>query len=77
VCPDLHVACCAAVALCAGSNALRVPLPYQPQVRVCKEQVEWARTEKRAFLRQRVELRLAGLYLDSKLFQDALVLISS
>ncbi len=33
------------------------------QVEVCKSQVEWARTEKRTFLRQRIELRLASLYL--------------
>lgn len=38
--------------------------------------MEWARTEKRTFLRQRIELRLASLYLESKNFQDALTLIS-
>ena len=31
------------------------------QVELCKEQVAWARTEKRTFLRHRVELRLSGL----------------
>jgi len=34
------------------------------QVELCKEQVAWARAEKRTFLRHRVELRLSGLYLD-------------
>ena len=45
------------------------------QVELCKEQVAWARAEKRTFLRHRVELRLSGLYLDMKSFQDALKLI--
>lgn len=30
---------------------------------MCKGQVEWAKTEKRTFLRQRIELRLASLYM--------------
>uniref|UniRef100_A0A7S0WQH3 PCI domain-containing protein n=1 Tax=Chlamydomonas leiostraca TaxID=1034604 RepID=A0A7S0WQH3_9CHLO len=55
----------------------KIPGSTQLQVDVCKEQVEWAKTEKRTFLRQRIELRLASLYLDSKNFQEALVLISS
>lgn len=47
-----------------------------PQLEVCKEQVEWARSEKRTFLRQRIEARLANLYLGSKDFSSALALIS-
>ncbi len=47
------------------------------QMQVCKEQVEWARAEKRAFLRQRIELRLASLYLENKNYQEALELIAS
>lgn len=46
------------------------------QLEVCKEQVEWARTEKRTFLRQRIEARLANLYLGMKDFSSALGLIS-
>ena len=46
------------------------------QLEVCKEQVEWAHTEKRTFLRQRIEARLANLYLEMKDFQAALALIS-
>lgn len=46
------------------------------QLEVCKEQVEWAKTEKRTFLRQRIEARLANLYLGSKDFSAALALIS-
>lgn len=44
---------------------------------MCKEQVEWARTEKRTFLRQRLELRLASLYLDTHQYQIALGLLST
>ena len=47
------------------------------QVELCKEQVAWAREEKRTFLRHRVELRLSTLYLDMKMYQDALKLIGS
>lgn len=53
----------------------KIPGSTQLQVDVCKEQVEWARTEKRTFLRQRIELRLASLYLESKSYQEALGLI--
>ena len=46
------------------------------QVEVCKEQVEWASREKRTFLRQRIEARLAGLYLANKDYTAALGIIS-
>lgn len=46
------------------------------QLEICKEQVEWARSEKRTFLRQRIEARLANLYLETKDFTAALALIS-
>ncbi|CAG9460925.1 unnamed protein product [Pedinophyceae sp. YPF-701] len=55
----------------------RIPGTRDLQVDICREQVEWCRAEKRAFLRQRIEVRLAQLYLDSKEFQAALALISS
>ncbi|BDA43953.1 26S proteasome non-ATPase regulatory subunit 11 [Coccomyxa sp. Obi] len=54
----------------------RVPDSTQLQLEVCKEQVEWAKSEKRTFLRQRIEARLANLYLGSKDFSAALALIS-
>lgn len=44
---------------------------------MCKEQAEWAKAEKRAFLRQRIELRLASLYLQTKEFQASLGLIGT
>ncbi len=46
------------------------------QLEVCKEQVEWARAEKRTFLRQRIEARLAMLHLGAKDYPAALALIS-
>ena len=46
------------------------------QVELCKEQVAWAREEKRTFLRHRVELPLHALP-DMKMYQDALKLIGS
>ena len=46
------------------------------QMEVCKEQVDWAKAEKRTFLRQRIEARLANLYLSNKDYSSALSLIS-
>ena len=50
--------------------------PRRAQVELCKEQVEWTRQEKRTFLRHRVELRLAALYLETLDYAAALALIS-
>mmetsp|Transcript_36051 Transcript_36051/g.78651 ORF Transcript_36051/g.78651 Transcript_36051/m.78651 type:complete len:423 (-) Transcript_36051:467-1735(-) len=47
------------------------------QVALCKEQVEWARQEKRTFLRQRIEARLGTLYLETREFQPAITLIGT
>lgn len=55
----------------------KIPNSTDLQVQVCKEQVEWAKTEKRTFLRQRIELRLASLYLDLKDYTPALTLIGT
>ena len=38
--------------------------------------MEWARTEKRTFLRQRIEARLANLLLEMGDYSGALALIS-
>lgn len=58
----------------------RLPLHQQPkyfctQLEVCKEQVQWAQTEKRTFLRQRIEVRLATLYLETRDYTAAISLI--
>lgn len=45
------------------------------QLEVCKEQVQWAQSEKRTFLRQRIEVRLATLYLETRDYTAAISLI--
>eukprot|EP00775_Hariotina_reticulata_P010484 gene10484-10643_t len=55
----------------------KIPNSTDIQVAVCKEQVEWAIAEKRTFLRQRIQLRLASLYLDSADYQDALKIVGT
>lgn len=56
-----------------------LPPPLLPmlclQLEVCREQVEWATSEKRTFLRQRIEIRLAQLQMDLKEYPAALQLI--
>ncbi|EXC20292.1 26S proteasome non-ATPase regulatory subunit 11 [Morus notabilis] len=46
------------------------------QISLCKEMVEWTRAEKRTFLRQRVEARLAALLMENKEYSEALSLLS-
>lgn len=43
---------------------------------VCKEQAAWATAEKRTFLRQRIDVRLASLFLVTRDYPAALTLIS-
>jgi len=38
-----------------------VPNSSELQITLCKESIEWANQEKRRFLRQRIEARLASL----------------
>ena len=47
------------------------------QMEVCKEQAEWATSEKRTFLRQRIDIRLISLYLETKQYNTALKLLGS
>ncbi|KAI8810894.1 PCI domain-containing protein [Cladochytrium replicatum] len=54
-----------------------IPDSLPLQVEVCKETIDWAVAEKRLFLRQSLETRLAALYLDNKMYSNALTLISS
>merc|ERR1719233_253278 len=42
------------------------------EVQLCKECIEWAKEEKRTFLRQSLESRLVGLYFETERFTDAL-----
>jgi len=47
------------------------------EVQLCKECIEWAKEEKRTFLRQSLESRLVGLYFETERYQDALALGSA
>jgi 26S proteasome regulatory subunit RPN6 N-terminal domain len=47
------------------------------QIKVCKEQIEWARQEKRSFLRQRIEMRLASLLIEVEDYQPASQLVNN
>lgn len=44
------------------------------QVQLCKDCIEWAKQEKRAFLRQSLEARLIALYFDTAMYTEALQL---
>jgi 26S proteasome regulatory subunit N6 len=47
------------------------------EVQLCKECIEWAKEERRTFLRQSLEARLIALYFDTGMFTDALQLEST
>jgi len=47
------------------------------EVEMCKECIQWAKDEKRTFLRQALEARLISLFFDTKKYQEALSLGSS
>jgi len=46
-------------------------------VQLCKECIEWAKEERRTFLRQSLEARLIALYFDTGMFSEALQLGSA
>ncbi|KAK4358053.1 hypothetical protein RND71_023663 [Anisodus tanguticus] len=54
----------------------KIPGTSDLQIALCKEIVQWARSEKRTFLRQRVEAKLAALLMESKEYSEALTLLS-
>ena len=47
------------------------------EVQLCTECIEWAKQEKRIFLRQSLETRLIALYFDTKMYPEALQLSST
>ena len=53
----------------------RIPGTTDLQLKLCREQAAWAREEKRTFLRQRIETRLASLLFATKDYPGALALI--
>ncbi|WFD29094.1 26S proteasome regulatory subunit rpn6 [Malassezia sp. CBS 17886] len=54
-----------------------IPDSQAVQIQVTKENVEWARAEKRIFLKQNLETKLIGLYFDAKAYREALPLIGA
>lgn len=46
----------------------------EAQIRICRDCIEWAREEKRTFLRQSLECRLVAVHYDNKNYQEALKL---
>merc|ERR1712088_938858 len=44
------------------------------EVQLCKESIEWAKEERRTFLRQSLESRLVGLYFETERYQEAIAL---
>ncbi|KAJ3274897.1 26S proteasome regulatory subunit rpn6 [Terramyces sp. JEL0728] len=56
-------------------NFSEIPNALSLQVKVCKDTINWAVQEKRIFLRQSLETRLCGLYLNNKMYTESLQLI--
>jgi len=54
----------------------KIPNSEELQIRLCEDSIQWCRDEKRTFLRQRLETKLAQLYCDSQRYKDALDTIS-
>lgn len=54
-----------------------IPDTVELQIELCKESIEWAKETKRTFLRQRIDTRLASLYLEGRQFQSALEVITT
>jgi 26S proteasome regulatory subunit N6 len=61
----------------AVASDLGKPDASELQLALCHETIQWCRDEKRTFLRQRVEGRLASIYLSNKRYADALTVINS
>ncbi|KAL4317902.1 hypothetical protein GQ457_18G024870 [Hibiscus cannabinus] len=57
-------------------DVAKIPGTSDLQISLCKEVVQWTRSEKRTFLRQRVEAKLAALLMENKEYQEALNLLS-
>ncbi|GAA5843873.1 hypothetical protein JCM5353_007398 [Sporobolomyces roseus] len=54
-----------------------IPGSTKVQIDATKESSEWAKSEKRIFLKQNLETRLVGLYIQNQNYKDALSLINS
>nr|GMD29609.1 26S proteasome non-ATPase regulatory subunit 11 homolog [Ipomoea batatas] len=54
----------------------KIPGTSDLQISLCKDIVQWTRAEKRTFLRQRIEARLAALLMENKEYSEALTLLT-
>ncbi|BGP47740.1 26S proteasome regulatory subunit rpn6 [Rhodotorula kratochvilovae] len=54
-----------------------IPDSTQAQIDATRESAEWAKGEKRIFLKQNLETRLVALYIDAQNYKDALALITA
>ncbi|KAL3501458.1 hypothetical protein ACH5RR_035907 [Cinchona calisaya] len=57
-------------------SVAKIPGTSDLQIALCKEIVQWTREEKRTFLRQRIEAKLAALLMENKEYSEALNLLS-
>lgn len=53
----------------------KIPDSQKLQIEMCRDTIEWCKSEKRTFLRQRVETRLASLLIEIDKYQDAIELL--
>lgn len=58
-------------------SVAKIPGTSDLQIALCRDMVQWTRAEKRTFLRQRVEARLAALLMENKEYSEALTLLTS
>ena len=55
----------------------KIPNTEDQQLALCKEYIDWASSQKRAFLRQRIQTKLATLYFNTGKFMEALNLLAT
>jgi 26S proteasome regulatory subunit N6 len=55
----------------------KIPGTEEDQINMCTECITWCASEKRTFLRRRVETRLCQLYLQQRKYEDGLALLAT